>query len=493
MEQRLVYASVLAMAVVGFTMAAVPREPVRYAAPVLDLAMKHAEKTEIPNFPYPNEVEMNSWKAAGASKEPEMRKHAWDIFAGLVLQGKDPLWSDWYTKCDLKIADPSCEASRSSSAGKLGDETIKQHLLKNLTLPIQLPEFDSASLKSGSSSKQSTRPQVAEVLFNPEARDFIEVQKSGMTGDTALQKILSGPHSATVLDGFPRNAIVVKTEWELVTGADSSGTVTPVELWNPDPDAIKQNEVSKDQLKQVNEWASKAQIDPDATCDPDHDYTGGKPVPLACFYSVPLCFKDIGWLYRDSEGLIVPSWTRNMQYHLILIAFHVMTREIDGWTWQTFYWSSGATEGADKERRDGNPWNTIRDARWSHYVMDTTLSATLPLETDHGPKICANPYLEGPLANGQTLNCIACHQYAYYHNPEKHNEGFGFGTLPRKILPDPKQLKNYEDSGLQTSFLWSLADSNYHPSAANRGSFSLTDILFNLKTGQTDQKSKSVR
>jgi len=214
-------------------------------------------------------------------------------------------------------------------------------------------------------------------------------------------------------------------------------------------------------------WESKITIDTSGKpCDATRDYGPTGDVPLSCFYSVPITATELNLVVSKSGmKLLNPSFTSNAPYYLILVGFHVMTREIEGWTWQTFYWSRGAF-GLDSLKRDGNPAVASGDLRWSHYVMDTTLSATLPPEPNGGPKICFDPYLEGPQPFGETSNCIVCHQYAYYHTSPQQSAGYAFAQRARDNPAPPEQTASYFNSGMDTSFLWSLADANAPPGEA---------------------------
>lgn len=458
--------------------------------PALDRPMSHATDTDIPGFPEP-EGNLQLWKQAGAVAEPEIRQHAWDLFAGLVLT-KDtvPLWNYWYTKCDLHISNIDCP--KILGKGKLSDLTVRRNLLLNLTAPQQLAI--SGLVPSGHSAKSldesSDLPQIAEVTFNPEAYEAIRNIIGDQPGDTILRGILDASHPPSdqppEIDGFSAKAIAVKTVWELMPAQDFPERTSPITLWDPDPTIVVRNESAPDTLKRVPDWHSTATIDPNGgSCDSGRDYGAAENVPLSCFYSVSIPEGDWYWLMQESGGLVLnpPPFPPAGPYQLVLVAFHVMTREMNGWTWQTFYWSRGAF-GRDRLKRSGNPWRNTGDARWSHYVMDTTLSEVLPREPDGLAKICANPYLEGPQRNGETLNCVTCHQYAYYHDSPHQPQGIDFGTRPRKEPATPDETGDYRRSGLQTSFLWSLADVNL-PAAQGKGStLTLSEIL--LKLGKTD-------
>jgi hypothetical protein len=447
-----------------------------------------ATKTEIPGFPR-KQSDLLKWKRAGAEAEPEIREHAWNLFAGMVLnKDKYPLWNDWYTKCDLHISDLPCPDSQPGHGGQLMPQlSAKQTLLANLKVPSQLlTDQATPSNLFSASGELAESDQVAEVTFNPEAARHIQsiVPTGRPDGNAALAKILTsssrnGYRNAAVSE-FPLNAIVVKTIWELVTGPD---LVSPPEVSVWDPAMKQQSGLIPDQLDAVQNWKTKISVDttPGVPCDATRDYPRAESVPLSCFFSVCIEARDIqSVLAYSGLKLVAGPGGGNPPYHLVLIGFHVMTREIKGWTWQTFYWSAGAF-GEDRLKRYGNPAVRAGDLRWSHYVMDATLSQDLPLEADGGRKICFDPYLEGPFEHGEVSNCLTCHQYAYYH-VKFDNSGYGYALHAKRDKPATRsETAAYRHEGLQTSFLWSLADVNKVAPGTPRNAPGLSDILEKLE------------
>lgn len=461
MNRRIALRFAVVVAAASLVAAVAAFDPKRESHSQWDQPITYATKTEIAGFPA-NESDLLEWKSKGTSAVPQIRQHAWDLFRGLVLNSdKEPLWNHWYTKCDLTLAPAGCD-------GRAGHATptVKSKLLNGLRIPDQL--LATADLESTHQLKHLEdvgTPQLAEVIFNPEAYSFVHGLIQGThqpTADAAFQSLLqaasSTPDQQPAIQEFPRNAIAVKTIWEMVAGPDIGGP-QPIFVW--DPAMIKQNEQTAGRLKDASFWQSKITVDTSQKpCDAARDYGPMESVPLKCFYSVPVKASELYAIVNKPGMMIVnPSFTSNGPFFLVLIGFHVMTREIEGWTWQTFYWSRGAF-GLDSSKLAGNPAVSSGDLRWSHYVMDATLSETLPPEPDGSPKISFNPYLEGPQPFGETSNCITCHQYAYYHAPSQQGVGYGYAERPRTPPATAAETAAYKSSGLQMSFLWSLADAN---------------------------------
>ncbi|MFO0549678.1 MAG: hypothetical protein U0271_14900 [Polyangiaceae bacterium] len=140
---------------------------------------------------------------------------------------------------------------------------------------------------------------------------------------------------------------------------------------------------------------------------------------------------DASWTVADGEAdpgptdiftLTLPSGAR-----FRLAALHIMTKELDHWTWTTLFWSSSPDTdfGADRP--------AAITGEFAHYKLCSVTSfderdeapnggLTAPYPslaaslgaTYHGvgaPTWCSNPYLEAGHGNAAT-NCIGCHQHA---------------------------------------------------------------------------------
>ena len=153
--------------------------------------------------------------------------------------------------------------------------------------------------------------------------------------------------------------------------------------------------------------------------------------------------------------------------YIALMAMHVITKEMDNWTFQTFWWSPTP---------DTSPHADFRPAEirgvWANYLMCTAYSMVTPRTPSGGPHICFNPYLEtdlGPTAPftvgtqtypadpmaGTRSNCMHCHARAGWPayvpgNPYSANLG--------RIVNEGYVAPNdpYYARITKTDFLWSL-------------------------------------
>src|SRR5206468_4072634 len=101
-------------------------------------------------------------------------------------------------------------------------------------------------------------------------------------------------------------------------------------------------------------------------------------VPLSYLYHIKLTKQDATALGpKAKEG-----------DYMILVAMHVSSREIDNWTWQTFWWSLDKPEIPEAAK------NHIK-APFDHYQVAVGYSfMTAPNNPDSLTLTCFNPYLE---------------------------------------------------------------------------------------------------
>ena len=92
----------------------------------------------------------------------------------------------------------------------------------------------------------------------------------------------------------------------------------------------------------------------------------------------------------EQERMVTgPGQIPDIGDHIALMAMHVTTKEMDAWTFQTFWWSP--TPDASLHAA-GRP-SEIRGV-WANYLMCTAYSMATPRTPSGGPHVCFNPYLE---------------------------------------------------------------------------------------------------
>lgn len=403
-----------------------------------------------------------------------IRLHAWEVFAGLIMQHNGiPVWQTWNTKCDVHLAVPGCPESR------LHDPLRQHEIIRSLEASqqtiLQLEQLVALSsspnagpddadrakqMLQGFMDSQRDSPQFASVLFNaPSSKHILDNSLYDQNTLNCIQCQREKSHATEPereIPPFPRDAVVIKTVWELVK-VDKNNLTSYVHAWDPAKEASFQRIQDKALASSV-EWVNPIRIDtrPSVPCLDGVVYR--KIAPLACFYAYPINPDT------ESSRLITlvgekAAWpTVKGKYYLVLMGMHVTTKETPEWTWATFWWHNDPNElrfGADR------PHRLIRGSNWRHFLMNTTLSRATPPEPhpNEGPKICYNPFLEETQQNGMVSNCIQCHRLAAYSTtPGKFDEGLGLGLTWRDGTPrsGTKSDPNYFDGTLQTDFMWSL-------------------------------------
>jgi hypothetical protein len=145
---------------------------------------------------------------------------------------------------------------------------------------------------------------------------------------------------------------------------------------------------------------------------------------------------------------------------------HVTTKEIDSWTFQTFWWlpdSNDPTFGYDRP-------STVKGV-WRNYVMCNAWSMESPRLPDGALHICFNPYLEADLGptkpyvlDGKTLppdpmagtksNCMNCHNRAGYPAFSSAPGSANMGQVANDGYRPPNDP--YFSKMTKTDFLWSI-------------------------------------
>lgn len=245
---------------------------------------------------------------------------------------------------------------------------------------------------------------------------------------------------------------MLKTVWALIGPKGGSFPVFPADLWN---------EIHSEHAKPGDFKTRDVTVDVTSGSKCIGDYPDGTPVPLDCFYhSPPLTDDDIKATHSLLVRTVCPG-TLTANSYLVLVAVHVTTKEISDWVWATFWWNN---KSAGDWHSSGRP--QYFGPTGSHYLMDTTLSGTTPVEQDGGPKIIFNPFLEAEsrMKNGIISNCLQCHSKAAFGIPPNattRTTAYLLGVLGRdgqRLASGIRPYPEYFDDVATTDFLWSIAD-----------------------------------
>jgi hypothetical protein len=400
----------------------------------------------------------------------ETREHAWNLFAGLTRPaGSVAVWQTWYNKCDVHLALAQCPTRDNSAQNHMirSLELSPQSLLEFRQLIGQTPPTALTDLSEKTQILQTffsdylDHPELASVWFNRPAAnhilDSLLYESNVLNGIYCKRRMSHSFKSEQEVPPFPVGSVVLKMGWELVR-LDKGDLTTPLSLWNPDKLAELQAKPGPG-LSNSIDWGKVVRINTRAGLCEDKDYDA--IVPLDCFFAFPV---DKKWACSDLVQRVGPIVSCPMtvgKYFLVLVAIHVITKEIPDWVWATFWWHNHRN---DTVYAAGRPDSTVlRGNKWRHFLMNTALSRVTPLEPPpkSGPKLCFNPFLEETQFNGVVSNCIQCHRRAAY-NPEtdKITEGKDLGltwrdgkTPANGTQPNP----HYFDDALRTDYIWSIS------------------------------------
>ena len=148
--------------------------------------------------------------------------------------------------------------------------------------------------------------------------------------------------------------------------------------------------------------------------------------------------------------------------YAVLMAMHINTKEINNWTWQTFFWTGGESPPNDYPGDTSNQPVALKSP-WDKYSMCT---AYWQEDTDGDVKVCFNPFLEtstSGIPDGLNSNCMSCHGTArtaplYNSNsatpvyPQNYNRGIGVG--PEYF--SEQYFRMGEKGNTRTDFSWAL-------------------------------------
>jgi hypothetical protein len=373
---------------------------------------------------------------------PALRKHSWMLFAGMTVEKSDgtPFWETWYR---------ATEAFRPAGPTPQGPRRV----IHQFETPNQFKH-------SGVQPQAPGESGISFVLFNFEG--FNHIRTNGLFDASKLNDINASFPSGTAWNNrkvpdFPARAMTIKTVWWPVAGDGK----TPIPIWDNDPARP---------LKDGNDfrfWKRVVVVDGQRTTVPDGEFMDArflnKPFPhshvvgVGSFYG----FKADQATGDDIANNPDPGLRATIQQALgrplragdfmVLVALHTTSKEIDDWTWQTFWWHDKPNEGPYAADRPD-----VVKGIWRNYLMANTDDQVTPREADGSPHIGFNPWLEARFPNGPLTNCMTCHHRASWRrgvpfiDPDHLEQQRG--------LPDSANDPAFAPGRLQTDFMWSIID-----------------------------------
>jgi hypothetical protein len=360
--------------------------------------------------------------------ESALRAHVWRWWAALTspsrqthasLDGGLPVWATWYPSQETFAAGTEPLERRDARAFARGV----------FERPVQMGE----QMAEERDEERRRIPEVqivARTLFNREAHRHIRREK--LHTKARLQELFE---AKAPLPEFPRAAVALKTEW-IVMKANSCQTIP---VWDGET-------TERSGAHLPDSWPRKVAV-----------RNGSGPFDAAC---AALPQVELSRFFHIRAEADSPPGSTG--YHagdfILLLGFHLATREIPNWVWGTYWWHDAAHEGvfgADMPR--------IVRGVWRNYRMDAAFDMDRPWQHNGEPKIAFNPYLEASMIRGTQSNCMTCHRRAIHPRPENavtlHSWGQSESALRIVVSGSEAATATYlpaYERSLKTSFLWSI-------------------------------------
>jgi hypothetical protein len=273
------------------------------------------------------------------------------------------------------------------------------------------------------------------------------VSDEGYNDVKKLAKINSDWPAATPLAGrkladFGNDSVMLKPTYRFVS--DTSATL--MGYWAGPVNSTSPSTPSD------GTWTKKMLVVPpeskfDFETTPLVSETGPLPVvKVSDFYSFKISKEEAAQINAGRSGLNLKEGD-----YALLVAMHVSTREIDDWTWQTFWWSFDKPTIPEAAREHVKaPFDHYQAAVGYSFMTDPHNTYSLTLT-------CYNPYLEAGFDNGVFArpgqlgiesNCMSCHRAAAW--------GPNANYVANGVI-DPGDAQFFTGN-TKTDFLWGLAD-----------------------------------
>jgi hypothetical protein len=453
----------------------------------------------IKGYSFPEDKQkLMAWINAGNSNEIYL--HGWGLWTSLTApSGQNeyglknvPVYLTWLTPAEI-AALPRLKATE-----KKVDLPAKRTFLlekpRQMTHKAKGLEQAASAVKSSAAASSATPLSIRDTNivvtmgYDPAAQDF--AYHNNLFSLKALQAFYnSGSGNIRSIPVFPNNAVTVKPTYKVITKANMlNGSIYVMPAWPGTPPVVTP-EITANGFPETS-WpgcvyintkntgtSTAASFDKDCTAGSNASNTYG----LGDFVYYPVTKDNIAAfkvLVSGQEKLAVGDV-------IVLMAMHVTSREIDEWTWQTYFWTPDPTS---PPLPSSSAIASTRPAQLTgaaaHYAMAIGYQMVTPNQpavggqSVGGPVVAYNPYLEagfnaatfgtppvnvGILAPGSQTpymatvgiqtNCMTCHSNATVDpsNPNPNTNSLPYLTN-FYVSREDQSFKGF----LQLDFLWSI-------------------------------------
>ena len=365
--------------------------------------------------------------------------HAWEIWGAITTLtdqqhngNKLPVYETWWSVQEALAPPGATRAAILRNRKALQLETPKQF----------------GRMKEAFRAARPPSTLFSSVKYNDSIKKLIDERK--YNDGKELARINTGwgetkPIADRKIQDFNNDAVMLKPVYRLIPAK----SVSILPYWSGPSNSTNPS------VPDPSTWTKKmVVIPPDLNIDVKNIklQSADEPlpaIPLSAFYNIKLTKDDAASLPKAQEG-----------DYIILVAMHVSTREIDNWTWQTFWWS------LEKPTLPESAKNHVK-APFDHYQVAVGYSfMTDPNNPDSLTLTCFNPYLETGFSDtdfvytlgqrGIESNCMSCHRTAAWPGPDQRYAGNG--------VIDPGNPDIFGGK-TKTDFLWGIADRVKQPPA----------------------------
>ncbi|MGZ5431702.1 MAG: hypothetical protein ACXWH7_02145 [Thermoanaerobaculia bacterium] len=437
---------------------------------------------------YVPKATIDGWINANPIDTAAIAQHAWAIWGGMTadsgqtLNGTPlPVWETWYDSTEVYAAGAGSGPSPAAIAEKLKAAGPKERKA-NVKRLFHLPHQSLTHGKTGNAPDALGAPGSSEAVvltfnrFTQEFRDHVwanQYYDSNVLTNLNNSWTANTPTQDRTIKVFPDRAIMLKPVFVVVSGTqptavpywNGTGTNATADPLNPTSDTWKQCVLADPTGKATNAQPLVCnQGNKGETTMPGGSY---QVVPISAtpsesgFYAIKMTQEEVD----DMKALAQIDQLQGAQAgdFALFVASHVSSREIDNWTWQTFWWSPTPATPPSAPPNALSPPATIAKP-WNMYVGCTAYYMVTPPNAPSGqPLFCYNPYLETDLsglqnkdmsqqATGVSSNCMTCHRAAAW--PENQ---YAQAFLLRP--DDPKWFA----ANTKTDFAWSMVNLAHTP------------------------------
>ncbi len=389
-------------------------------------------------------------------------KHAWGLWAGLIEPTKE-----YYNGQNLLVFETWMgvqELAAMSAQGIIADNNAVKYGRTRLSTPKQFARGKFIDDKTKQIDTNFLLLQT--VSYDPTAAYF--ATKNRLFNESKLKKYI-------VKDGigeipqFPNNSIVIKPTY--YAGKPDKYGLIRLPIWET-PNPPKAYDYTKWQkwvyVDIHNHQRPNKHLIPVTSFKPTEKEIKDATCNLDDFINFKVDQAGADYLNNHQDAGTKPEDQFVEGDYVILVAMHITTKEIENWTWQTYFWCadpSNPPSPSSKFEASLRPKELKGAAK--HYALSAGYAMVWPNQPVTGgsnlhcePIISFNPYLEGGFGPqtfngvnkfkpefkyGMQTNCMSCHALATKSDK-------GYITDQYIDMADTSLFKN----DVKLDFLWSI-------------------------------------